>query len=55
MKLLSLKNLRGAYPGMGAALCAFGIEKGHFVAAEIINQLKDNKRKPVVDFRESTG
>ena len=28
-----LEKLRGAYPGMGAALCAFGIEKGHFVAA----------------------
>jgi hypothetical protein len=30
---------------MGAALCAFGIEKGHFVAVEIINHL-DDKNNP---------
>lgn len=41
-----LEKLRGIYPGMGAALFAFGIEKGHFVAAEIINQLKDENDNP---------
>jgi len=36
-----LEKLRGDYPGMGAALCAFGIEKGHFVAAEIASIVKE--------------
>lgn len=45
-EIAQLEKLRGVYPGMGSALCAFGIEKGHFVAAEIINQLKDEKENP---------
>lgn len=45
-EIANLEKLRGVYPGMGAALCAFGIEKGHFVAAEIINQLADDKQNP---------
>jgi ATP-dependent exoDNAse (exonuclease V) alpha subunit len=45
-EIAQLEQLRGAYPGMGAALCAFGIEKGYFVAAEIINQLKEEKDNP---------
>jgi hypothetical protein len=45
-EISKLDKLRGAYPGMGAALCAFGIEKGHFVAAEIINNLKDSQSNP---------
>ena len=45
-EISKIDKLRGAYPGMGAALCAFGIEKGHFVAAEIINKLKDNQSNP---------
>jgi len=45
-EISKLDKLRGAYPGMGAALCAFGIEKGHFVAAEIINNLQDSKPNP---------
>ena len=45
-EIAQLEKLRGLYPGMGSALCAFGIEKGHFVAAEIINQLKDEKENP---------
>lgn len=49
-EIAQLEKLRGAYPGMGAALCAFGIEKGHFVAAEIINQLKDDKDNPWLRF-----
>ena len=38
---------------MGAALCAFGIEKGHFVAAEIINQLKDDDENPWLIFEKA--
>ncbi|WP_129717517.1 ATP-dependent RecD-like DNA helicase [Pedobacter sp. SYP-B3415] len=45
-EIAQLEKLRGAYPGMGAALCAFGIDKGHFVAAEIINQLEDENNNP---------
>jgi len=45
-EISKLDKLRGAYPGMGAALCAFGIEKGHFVAAEIVNNLKDDQSNP---------
>ena len=52
-EIAQLEKLRGAYPGMGAALCAFGIEKGHFVAAEIINQLKDGKENPWMLFEKA--
>lgn len=52
-EIAQLEKLRGAYPGMGAALCAFGIEKGHFVAAEIINQLKDAKDNPWLLFEKA--
>ncbi len=52
-EIAQLEKLRGAYPGMGAALCAFGIEKGHFVAAEIINQLKDDKESPWLLFEKA--
>ncbi len=52
-EIAQLEKLRGAYPGMGAALCAFGIEKGHFVAAEIINQLKDEKENPWYLFEKA--
>ncbi len=52
-EIAQLEKLRGAYPGMGAALCAFGIEKGHFVAAEIINQLKEDKDNPWLLFEKA--
>lgn len=52
-EIAALEKLRGAYPGMGSALCAFGIEKGHFVAAEIINQLKDDKDNPWLLFEKA--
>lgn len=45
-ELHRIQKMRGHYPGMGAALCAFGISKGHFVAAHIINNLKDEKQNP---------
>jgi len=52
-EIAQLEKLRGVYPGMGAALCAFGIEKGHFVSAEIINQLKDENENPWELFEEA--
>lgn len=52
-EVAKLQKLRGFYPGMGAALCAFGISKGHFVAAEIINQLKDDKENPWLLFEKA--
>lgn len=52
-EIAALEKLRGVYPGMGSALCAFGIEKGHFVAAEIINQLKDDKDNPWLLFEKA--
>ncbi len=51
-EIARLEKLRGTYPGMGAALCAFGLEKGHFVAAEIINNLKDTKDNPWLQFEK---
>ncbi len=39
-ELARIEKLRGAYPGLSSALRAFGFEKGHFLAAEIINGLK---------------
>lgn len=52
-EIAQLEKLRGVYPGMGSALCAFGIEKGHFVAAEIISQLKDDKENPWLLFEKA--
>ncbi|MFT3995287.1 MAG: AAA family ATPase [Dysgonomonas sp.] len=52
-EIAALEKLRGVYPGMGAVLCAFGIEKGHFVAAEIINQLKDDTENPWLIFEQT--
>ena len=52
-EIAALEKLRGVYPGMGSALCAFGMEKGHFVAAEIINQLKDDKDNPWFLFEKA--
>jgi ATP-dependent exoDNAse (exonuclease V) alpha subunit len=52
-EIAQLEKLRGVFPGMGSALCAFGIEKGHFVAAEIINRLKGDKENPWVFFEKA--
>lgn len=52
-EIAQLEKLRGIYPGMGSALCAFGIEKGHFVAAEIINKLKDDQQNPWEHFENA--
>lgn len=52
-ELHRIQKMRGAYPGMGAALCAFGIPKGHFIAAEIINNLEDEKQNPWKVFEKT--
>jgi hypothetical protein len=38
-RINELDRIRGSYPGLGSALCAFGLRKGHFVAREIIDHL----------------
>ncbi|MGN6400481.1 MAG: ATP-dependent DNA helicase [Flavisolibacter sp.] len=40
-EVAKIEKLRGYYPGMGSALCAFGFERGHFIAASIINKMDD--------------
>lgn len=35
-RINELEKIRGNYPGLGSALCAFGLEKGHFIAREIV-------------------
>jgi len=45
-RIQELEKIRGDYPGMGAALCAFGIEKGHFVAVEIVDKANMDKIDP---------
>lgn len=52
-EIAQLEKLRGVYPGMGSALCAFGIEKGHFVATEIINHLNHEKDNPWILFEKA--
>src|ERR1700756_4731516 len=42
--------MRGAYPGLGAALTAFGVEHGNFVALHLATHLSDNEDPwPLVD------
>lgn len=49
-RISELWKLRGAYPGLGAALTAFGVQHGNFLAMHLAGQLKDNEDPwPVVD------
>ncbi len=49
-RLGELWKMRGPCPGLGAALCAFGLEYGTFVAREIEAKLEDNEDPwPLVD------
>lgn len=41
--LSKLWKMRGPCPGLGAALCAFGLEYGNFIAHEIENKVGDNE------------
>jgi hypothetical protein len=42
-RLGEIWQMRGPCPGLGAALCAFGLEYGTFVAREIETKLADNE------------
>lgn len=45
-----LWKLRGAYPGLGAALCAFGVERGHLIAHALVADLPElSDPWPVID------
>lgn len=49
-RLSELWKLRGAYPGLGVALTAFGIEQGSLLAYEIESSLEENEDPwPLVD------
>jgi hypothetical protein len=57
-RLGDLWKMRGPCPGFGAALCAFGIELGTFVAREIETKVGDNEDPwPVVEraFHDPRG
>ncbi len=56
-RLAELWTTRGPSPGLGAALCAFGVELGVFVAREISRTIGENEDPwPLVDsiFRDPT-
>lgn len=42
-RINELEILRGPYPGLGSALSAFSVERGHFVAREILEQTDGEK------------
>lgn len=42
-RLSELWKLRGPFPGLGQALCAFGIEYGNLLAYELASQLGENE------------
>jgi hypothetical protein len=49
-RISELWNLRGAYPGLGAALTALGAQHGNFLALHLAEQLGDNEDPwPLVD------
>ena len=49
-RISELWKLRGAYPGLGAALTAFGVPHGNFLALHLAEQLNDNDDPwPLVD------
>jgi hypothetical protein len=49
-RLGELWKMRGPCPGLGSALCAFGVQYGTFIAREIENKLADNENPwPVVE------
>ena len=48
-RINELEKIRGPYPGLGSALSAFGVEKGHFLAREIIDQAEEEHIWDFVD------
>lgn len=49
-ELNRLWKLRGPYPGFGAALCAFGVERGNLLAWHLIAQLKEDEPRTAWDL-----
>jgi ATP-dependent exoDNAse (exonuclease V) alpha subunit len=45
-----IQKIRGSYPGLGSALCSFGIERGQFVAMDIIEKYKDKDPWDLLDL-----
>jgi hypothetical protein len=49
-QLANLWKLRGPFPGLGSALCAFGVEKGNFLAYHLSQKLGENENPwPLVE------
>lgn len=49
-RISELWKLRGPYPGLGAALTAFGVRHGNFLAMHLAGQLEENEDPwPLVD------
>lgn len=49
-RIAELWNMRGPYPGLGAALTAFGVPHGNFLALHLAEQLDENDDPwPLVD------
>lgn len=49
-RISELWKLRGPYPGLGAALTAFGVQHGNFLAMHMAGQMKENEDPwPLVD------
>jgi len=48
-RISELEIIRGPYPGLGSALTAFGIDRGHFAAREIVDSTKEDKVWDTVD------
>lgn len=38
-RINEIETLRGDYPGLGSALCALGVERGHFLAQQVFQQI----------------
>lgn len=48
-RINELEKIRGHYPGLGSALTAFGLSKGHFIAQELSEQMTDDNAWELVD------
>lgn len=49
-ELNRLWKLRGPYPGFGAALCAFGVERGNLLAWHLASQMTDEDERSAWDL-----
>lgn len=48
-RINELEKIRGYYPGLGSALTAFGLRKGHFIARQLADQMTNNNVWDLVD------